>query len=136
MSTNDNETKQIIALEKRRYQAMLDGDLATLSDLCSDKLYYIHSNGDRDDKESYLAKVRSNVFVYHNIYSSGSPDSDRQRRGVAHRSDDSGRIGVRPKAAHRQQLPGDMDAGGRCLEIRRLSADADSQAIATTRLHH
>lgn len=67
MSTNDNETKQIIALEKRRYQAMLDGDLATLSELCSDKLYYTHSNGDRDDKESYLAKVRSNVFVYHNI---------------------------------------------------------------------
>ncbi len=63
----DVEANQLRELEDRRYQAMLEGDLDTLSELCSDKLFYTHSNGDRDGKASYLAKVRSGVFVYHSI---------------------------------------------------------------------
>lgn len=67
MPAHENSSEQISELEEQRYQAMLDGDVAKLSELCSDRLFYTHSNGDRDDKESYLAKVRTNVFVYHEI---------------------------------------------------------------------
>lgn len=51
-------------LEKQRYAAMVDGDLATLDRLLSPRLSYTHSNGDRDTKDSYLQKVRDGVFVY------------------------------------------------------------------------
>lgn len=52
-------------LENRRYQAMIDADLATLEELCSDDLVYTHSNGERDTKSSYLDKVESRFFQYH-----------------------------------------------------------------------
>jgi Domain of unknown function (DUF4440) len=67
MPMQGNDAKRLSELEERRYQAMLDADLETLSELCSDNLLYTHSNGDRDDKASYLAKVRSGVFVYHSV---------------------------------------------------------------------
>jgi hypothetical protein len=57
-------TSKIIALEKRRYQAMLAGDAAALEELCSDDLIYTHSKGDHDDKTSYLHKVASRHFTY------------------------------------------------------------------------
>lgn len=57
----------IRALEDRRYAAMLAGDVATLTAMCSKELIYTHSQGDRDTFESYLAKVTSGHFVYHKI---------------------------------------------------------------------
>uniref|UniRef100_UPI0037C69AA4 nuclear transport factor 2 family protein n=1 Tax=Mycolicibacterium sp. TaxID=2320850 RepID=UPI0037C69AA4 len=36
-------------------------------ELLSDQVVYTHSFGERDDKESYLEKVRSGFFVYHEI---------------------------------------------------------------------
>ena len=57
----------IKALEDRRYQAMLDGDVETLGRLCADDLIYTHSLGDRDDRPSYLAKVSDGHFRYHRI---------------------------------------------------------------------
>ena len=43
---------------------MIDGDTAALDALCSDHLIYTHSNGDSDDKRSYLQKVGSRYFTY------------------------------------------------------------------------
>ena len=57
----------ILELEERRYRAMLAGDVVALDELCSGDLLYTHSRGDRDDKSSYLAKVASGHFVYHEI---------------------------------------------------------------------
>ncbi len=51
-------------LEDRRYQAMIDGDLATLDELCSDDLVYTHSNAERDSKASYFEKVKSGYYQY------------------------------------------------------------------------
>jgi ketosteroid isomerase-like protein len=51
-------------LEDRRYQAMIDSDLAVLRELCSDDLVYTHSNAERDTKASYLEKVESGFYVY------------------------------------------------------------------------
>lgn len=63
MPTADDVTH----LENRRYQAMLDGDAQVLDELLSDRVVYTHSFGERDDKASYLEKVRSGFFVYHEI---------------------------------------------------------------------
>ncbi|OLT23174.1 hypothetical protein BJF78_07210 [Pseudonocardia sp. CNS-139] len=51
-------------LEDRRYRAMLESDLTTLRELCSDGLVYTHSNAERDTKTSYLQKVESGFYVY------------------------------------------------------------------------
>ncbi|MDO9413889.1 MAG: nuclear transport factor 2 family protein [Pseudolabrys sp.] len=65
MSSNEQST--IEDLENRRYAAMIAGDVHVLDELCSDALIYTHSRGERDDKTSYLAKVASGVFTYHEI---------------------------------------------------------------------
>jgi ketosteroid isomerase-like protein len=58
---------EILELENRRYQAMLDRDVELLAQLCSDDLIYTHSNATRDTKGSYLAKVEAGFFVYKKI---------------------------------------------------------------------
>ncbi|MGO4740749.1 nuclear transport factor 2 family protein [Bosea sp. 2KB_26] len=63
----DTAISAIEQLEKRRYDAMLQADLAALGDLLSDNLVYTHSNAARDDKASYLQKVGEKFFDYHAI---------------------------------------------------------------------
>lgn len=67
MAGRERATKDatdVKALEDRRYAAMLAADVAALRDLSSDRLAYTHSNGDRDDRQSYLDKVASRHFHY------------------------------------------------------------------------
>ena len=66
MSTDD-VAAEVLALEDRRYRAMLDADLETLDRLCADEVSYAHSSGVRDTKQEYFAKVRSGYYVYHRI---------------------------------------------------------------------
>ncbi len=61
---HDVAIEEIIALEDRRYRAMIAGDAAVLDELCSDDLIYTHSKGDHDDKRSYLHKVGTRYFTY------------------------------------------------------------------------
>ena len=63
----EEEIRRIEEMEDRRYRAMREGDVAALDALCSSRLLYTHSRGERDDKQSYLDKVRSGIFVYHEI---------------------------------------------------------------------
>jgi ketosteroid isomerase-like protein len=58
---------QIEDVERRRYQAMKEGDVDTLRDLLDDELIYTHSNGMMDDKASYLAKIEAGIFRYESI---------------------------------------------------------------------
>jgi len=60
-------TDEIRKLEDRRYQAMLDGDVAVLDDLLATELVYTHSNAESDSKASYLDKVGRGVFRYFDI---------------------------------------------------------------------
>ncbi|MFC5947457.1 MFS transporter [Pseudonocardia lutea] len=57
----------ILELEDRRYQAMVDNDTKALQELLSDELVYTHSNATRDTKHSYLDKVTAGFFVYHSV---------------------------------------------------------------------
>ncbi len=58
---------EIQNLEDRRYEAMVAGDFDTFAGLCHPDLLYMHSNGETDSLESYLAKVHAGYYVYHSI---------------------------------------------------------------------
>jgi uncharacterized protein (TIGR02246 family) len=55
---------EIRALEDRRYQAMIDKDLATLDEIFADELTYTHSNALVDTKKSFLGAIEKRVFDY------------------------------------------------------------------------
>ena len=62
---NDSDiAAHISTLEARRYQAMTDGDVATLDELLSADLVYAHSDASRDTKQSYLDRIASGFFDY------------------------------------------------------------------------
>ncbi len=63
-AADDEVAKQISDLEARRYQAMTDGDIATLEELFSADLVYTHSNAEADSKQSYLGRLASGYFKY------------------------------------------------------------------------
>jgi hypothetical protein len=64
---SDAVAQEITKLEDARYAAMIKGDVEALDALLADELIYAHSFGDRDTKESYLAKVRSGNITYGDI---------------------------------------------------------------------
>ena len=59
-----DDVAAVLAAEDRRYQAMVDTDLATLDRMLDDRLSYAHSSGARDTKAQYLEKVRSGYYDY------------------------------------------------------------------------
>ena len=59
--------EQILALEERRRKAMLGADLRALEALCSARLRYVHSRGEKDDRIEYLDKVARRYFVYREL---------------------------------------------------------------------
>jgi Domain of unknown function (DUF4440) len=59
--------RAIADMERRRYEAMKQADVAVLSEVLDDLLVYAHSNSATDDKESYLAKVQAGYFRYESI---------------------------------------------------------------------
>ena len=67
MDQTSTDRQAVLAAEDRRYQAMLDGDLAALDELCAAELSYAHSSGTRDTKDEYLAKIGSGYYVYQRV---------------------------------------------------------------------
>lgn len=57
-------SKLVLALEERRRQALLAGDLPALQGLLADGLVYVHSTGACDRKDSYLAKLSGGSLKY------------------------------------------------------------------------
>src|SRR5690242_11894212 len=62
-----SDIETIAALERRRFDAMVDGDFDVFAALAHPELMYTHSNGGTDTLESYLRKCRDGHFVYHSI---------------------------------------------------------------------
>ncbi|MFC9790350.1 nuclear transport factor 2 family protein [Rhodococcus sp. NPDC127528] len=58
---------EILALEDKRYQAVVEKDFAAFRSLCHPDLVYTHSNGARDSIESYMDKCATGFYVYHRI---------------------------------------------------------------------
>jgi hypothetical protein len=57
-------TTLALALEERRRQALLAGDVLALQDLLADGLVYVHSTGVCDRKDSYLNKLSGGSLKY------------------------------------------------------------------------
>ena len=60
----DDHNALMLALEERRRQALLAGDLPALQDLLVDDLVYVHSTGACDHKDSYMAKLSGGSLKY------------------------------------------------------------------------
>jgi uncharacterized protein DUF4440 len=56
--------KRLIALEKKRFDAMIRRDTIQLSTLLADSLTYIHSSGVIDNKRSLMKDIGSGRVVY------------------------------------------------------------------------
>lgn len=55
---------EVLALEERRRQALLAGDLPALQRLLAEDLVYVHSTGACDGRDSYLAKLAGGSLQY------------------------------------------------------------------------
>jgi hypothetical protein len=67
IAQNDDKSR-LIALEKRRFQAMTLRDTALLSTLLADSLIFIHSSGIIDGKQSFMKDISSGHITYLFIY--------------------------------------------------------------------
>ena len=56
--------QDILALENRRYKAMVEADRATLNELLADDLVYTHSNAVIDTKQSYIDGILGGRWAY------------------------------------------------------------------------
>ena len=64
-SANAGELEEeAVAAQSARFQAMIDGDLPTLSDLLLDDLHYSHTRGDVETKSQFLSTIESNRIDY------------------------------------------------------------------------
>ena len=57
--SNDVIIKEIEALDAKRQQALLDGDIDTVAGLLAPSLRYTHSSAASDDRDAYLESLRS-----------------------------------------------------------------------------
>jgi hypothetical protein len=67
MGDDTEDVRAVLAAEDRRYRAMQDADLTTLTEVCAEELSYAHSSGVRDTRSEYLEKLRSGYYVYRRI---------------------------------------------------------------------
>lgn len=58
------DARFVLALEERRRQALLAGDLPALQELLADGLVYVHSTGVCDRKATYLTKLSDGSLRY------------------------------------------------------------------------
>jgi len=65
---NDNE---ILALEDKRFAAMIARDFAALEQMAHDELLYTHSSGVTDTKASWIASMKSGKVKYKSVNCSG-----------------------------------------------------------------
>ena len=54
-------------LESRRYQAMIDADVAVLEELLADEMVYTHSSSVVDNKASYVEGFRIGKWNYRKV---------------------------------------------------------------------
>lgn len=60
-------SESVLDADARRWRALVDNDIDVLDELFADDLSYVHSNGMRDTKQSYLGALRDGVFRYVDI---------------------------------------------------------------------
>lgn len=61
---SNSVVEQILAMEQRRCDALLAGDVEALADLLSEGLIFAHATARYEDKQTLLAKMGSGDIVY------------------------------------------------------------------------
>ena len=79
MNKND-----ILALEQRRFKAMIAGDAGELETLLHRDLKYTHSSGAVDSKDSYTRGVREKLWDYQSIKTSSETVSIHGDAALVH----------------------------------------------------
>ena len=79
MNKND-----ILALEQRRFKAMIAGDAGELETLLHRDLKYTHSSGAVDSKDSYTRGVREKLWDYQSIKTSSETVSVHRDTALVH----------------------------------------------------
>ena len=64
---NDAIIKAVNALELKRFEAQVKKDFVALDKILSDDLFYTHSSGKVDGKESYIQSINDGKSVYLSI---------------------------------------------------------------------
>jgi ketosteroid isomerase-like protein len=61
------DEQAVIATEKQRFAAQVSRDYDALGKLLADDLVYTHSNGNTDNKQTYIQTIRDGKFRYEQI---------------------------------------------------------------------
>lgn len=64
LDSPQSDERLIEALEAERCRALLECDIETLTQLCSDRLLYTHTSTRQDSKASYIERVKSGFYRY------------------------------------------------------------------------
>ena len=62
---------EILALETRRIEAMVKGDVATLEEILADDLIYTHTTARLDTKASFIDAIKTGRSNYRSVDTSG-----------------------------------------------------------------
>jgi ketosteroid isomerase-like protein len=65
--TQQQDEQEILQTERRRFEAMVKGDLVALERILADDLQYTHSNGVFDTKASFIATLKSGELQYQGV---------------------------------------------------------------------
>ena len=71
LSGNGRPDKEILFLERQRFDAMIKQDSMLLKQILADDLQYTHSNGQTDTKAAFLNTLFSGKTVYRSIRTEG-----------------------------------------------------------------
>lgn len=64
---NTTSKHDILSIEQKRFKAIVDRDVGHLEAVMADDLYYLHSNGEVDTKESYIKSIADGSRAYDDI---------------------------------------------------------------------
>lgn len=62
-----NAEQEVIQVENRRFQAMMDADTNALESILADELTYIHTSAALDTKESFIRRLASGTLKYESV---------------------------------------------------------------------
>jgi uncharacterized protein (TIGR02246 family) len=111
MTDTDTAADEVLALEQRRWDAMIAKDTATLAELFADEASYTHSNALVDTKASYLRAIEERTFDYRSV-----ERSDQQVRVLGDTALLTGRAGIEVVAGGHQRH---LDARYSVVWVRR-----------------
>ena len=64
LHAKSNLAENVLAIEAKRFEAMIDADTTVLQSMLAEELVYVHSNALKETKSAHLASIASRKLVY------------------------------------------------------------------------